>query len=43
MSRRTALRWLTRPSISKLLSEFVAQLDPINSLADRAPGCVWRM
>ena len=31
------------PIDSELLSEFVAQLDPINALADAAPGFVWRL
>jgi len=31
------------PIDSDLLSEFVALLDPINALADRAPGFVWRL
>lgn len=31
------------PIDSDLLSEFVAQLDPINALADAAPGFVWRL
>ena len=31
------------PVDSDVLSEFVALLDPINALADRAPGFVWRL
>ena len=31
------------PVDSELLSEFMALLDPINVLADRAPGFVWRL
>jgi Domain of unknown function (DUF3291) len=31
------------PLDSELLSEFVALLDPINVLADQAPGFVWRL
>jgi Domain of unknown function (DUF3291) len=31
------------PIDSDLLSDFVALLDPINALADRAPGFVWRL
>lgn len=31
------------PIDSDLLSEFVALLEPINALADRAPGFVWRL
>jgi hypothetical protein len=31
------------PVDSDVLSEFVAQLDPINALADRGPGFVWRL
>ncbi|MGB0098122.1 MAG: DUF3291 domain-containing protein [Solirubrobacteraceae bacterium] len=31
------------PIESELLSEFVALLDPINALPDRAPGFVWRL
>ncbi|MBV8947068.1 MAG: DUF3291 domain-containing protein [Solirubrobacterales bacterium] len=31
------------PIDSDVLSEFVALLDPINALADRAPGFVWRL
>ena len=31
------------PIESDELSEFVALLDPINELADRAPGFVWRL
>jgi hypothetical protein len=31
------------PIDSDLLSEFVALLDPINALADQAPGFVWRL
>jgi len=28
---------------SPLLADFVAQLDPVNALADAAPGFVWRL
>jgi hypothetical protein len=31
------------PLDSELLSEFVALLDPVNALADAAPGFVWRL
>jgi len=31
------------PIDSPLLAEFVAQLDPINAVADRSPGFVWRL
>lgn len=31
------------PIESDLLSEFVVLLDPINALADRTPGFVWRL
>lgn len=31
------------PVDSPLLDEFIAALDPINALADRAPGFVWRL
>ena len=31
------------PIDSPLLAEFVAALDPINALADDAPGFVWRL
>jgi hypothetical protein len=31
------------PVDSPLLDEFTAALDPINALADRAPGFVWRL
>jgi heme-degrading monooxygenase HmoA len=31
------------PVESPLLAEFVAALDPINELADRSPGFVWRL
>ncbi len=31
------------PLDSRLLSEFMAALDPVNGRADRAPGFVWRM
>jgi len=33
----------TEPIDSPLLAEFVALLDPINALADRSPGFVWRL
>jgi Domain of unknown function (DUF3291) len=31
------------PIESPLLAEFVALLDPVNALADRSPGFVWRL
>ena len=31
------------PVASPELADFVAQLDPINALADRSPGFVWRL
>ena len=31
------------PVTSPELADFVAQLDPINALADRSPGFVWRL
>lgn len=31
------------PIGSPLLADFVAQLDPINALAERSPGFVWRL
>jgi hypothetical protein len=31
------------PLDSPLLAEFVARLDPVNALADAAPGFVWRL
>jgi hypothetical protein len=31
------------PVTSPQLADFVAQLDPINALADRSPGFVWRL
>lgn len=31
------------PLDSALLADFVARLDPINALADRSPGFVWRL
>src|SRR5664279_3959137 len=31
------------PVTSARLADFMAQLDPINALADRAPGFVWRL
>jgi hypothetical protein len=31
------------PVDSPLLAEFVALLDPVNALADRSPGFVWRL
>ena len=34
---------LRAPLGSPLLAEFVAALDPINELADRSPGFVWRL
>ncbi len=34
---------LRAPIDSPLLSEFVAALEPINRLADEAPGFVWRL
>src|SRR5216684_3596979 len=34
---------LIAPLDDPKIAEFVAQLDPINALADRAPGFVWRL
>ncbi|MGH3243908.1 MAG: DUF3291 domain-containing protein [Spirillospora sp.] len=34
---------LRAPLDDPLLAEFVAQLDPVNALADAAPGFVWRL
>jgi hypothetical protein len=34
---------LRAPIDSPVLADFVAQLDPINALADTAPGFVWRL
>jgi hypothetical protein len=34
---------LLRPIDAPETSEFVANLDPVNALADRAPGFVWRL
>jgi Domain of unknown function (DUF3291) len=34
---------LIAPIDDPKISEFVAQLEPINALADRAPGFVWRL
>jgi hypothetical protein len=34
---------LRAPLDSPLLAEFVASLEPINALAERAPGFVWRL
>jgi Domain of unknown function (DUF3291) len=31
------------PLESELLSDFVAALDPVNAVADRTPGFVWRL
>jgi hypothetical protein len=31
------------PLTAPLLADFVAQLEPINALADRSPGFVWRL
>ena len=31
------------PLESQLLAEFVAALEPVNALADRSPGFVWRL
>lgn len=31
------------PLESELLSDFMAQLDPVNAVADASPGFVWRM
>src|SRR5271167_4765180 len=31
------------PLSSPLLAEFVAALDPVNAIADRSPGFVWRL
>jgi hypothetical protein len=33
---------LVAPLTDPLLAEFVANLEPVNALADRAPGFVWR-
>ena len=34
---------LIAPFDDPRIAEFVAQLEPINALADRAPGFVWRL
>ena len=34
---------LIAPIDDPRIAEFVAQLDPINAIADRAPGFVWRL
>src|SRR3954463_5849751 len=34
---------LLAPLDSELLSDFVAELEPVNALADAAPGFVWRL
>jgi len=34
---------LREPLTSPLLADFVAALEPINALADRSPGFVWRL
>ncbi len=34
---------LVAPIDDPRIAEFVAQLDPINAIADRAPGFVWRL
>ena len=34
---------LVAPTVDARLADFVAQLDPINKLADAAPGFVWRL
>ena len=34
---------LVAPIDDPKIAEFVAQLDPVNALADRAPGFVWRL
>ncbi len=34
---------IVAPLDSPRLAGFVAQLEPINALADRAPGFVWRL
>src|SRR4051795_13659531 len=34
---------LLAPLDSELLSDFVAALEPVNALADTAPGFVWRL
>src|SRR5260370_10577488 len=34
---------LVAPLDDPKIAEFVAQLEPINALADRAPGFVWRL
>ena len=33
----------SEPLDSPLLAEFVAALEPVNALADRSPGFVWRL
>jgi hypothetical protein len=35
--------WLIAPIDDPKIAEFVAQLGPINALADKAPGFVWRL
>ena len=34
---------LVAPIDDPRLADFVAQLDPVNALADAAPGFVWRL
>ena len=34
---------LLAPLVSPALADFVAQLAPVNALADRSPGFVWRL
>jgi len=34
---------LIAPLDDPKIAEFVAQLEPINALADKAPGFVWRL
>jgi len=34
---------LIAPVDDPKIAEFVAQLDPVNALADAAPGFVWRL
>jgi len=34
---------LIAPVDDPKIAEFVAQLDPVNALADTAPGFVWRL
>ena len=34
---------MVAPLDSSVMSDFVAQLEPVNALADRSPGFVWRL